>query len=311
MFQNSFLPISSCMFCFTMGRTVVIKQDVEKKCCVKKKPTPQIHIGKYYDINWVYVRGKELGRGAFGVTCLCIDKYTHEVLACKSIPKKECPTVMEDVQWELAIMQHLPQHPNIISLKGAYDDKRAMHIVMELCEGGELFKHIVAKRYYTEREAAVLIRTVMEVVQTCHNHGVMHRDIKPENFMFANEKEDSPLKVIDFGLSTFFQRGQRFSDMVGTPFYMAPEVWMRNYGPEADVWSAGVLLYVLLSGQYPFWADTQLGIAKEVLHGHLDLELAYPWPTISESAKSLLRHMLDRDSGDRYTPQQVLNHPWV
>jgi calcium-dependent protein kinase len=299
------------MFCCIMGRILALKRDAEKMWCMKRKPTPQIHIGKYYDINWVYVRGKELGQGAFGVTCLCIDRYTNEALACKSIPKKECPTVMEDVQRELAIMQHLPQHPNIISLKGAYDDERAVHIVMELCEGGELFNRIITKRFHTEKEVAVLIRTIMEVVQTCHNHGVMHRDIKPENFMFANEKEDSPLKVIDFGSSTFFQRGQRFSDMVGTPCYMAPEVWMRNYGPEADVWSAGVLLYVLLSGRYPFWADTQLEIAEEVLHGHLDLELASPWPIVSESAKSLVRHMLDRDPGVRYTPQRVLNHPWV
>ena len=299
------------MFCCIMGRILALKRDAEKRWCMKKKPTPQIHIGKYYDINQVYVRGKELGRGAFGVTCLCIDRYTNEALACKSILKKEYLTVIEDVQQELAIMQHLPQHPNIISLKGAYDDERAVHIVMELCEGGELLNRIVTKRFHTEKEAAVLIRTIMEVVQTCHKHGVMHRDIKPENFMFANEKEDSPLKVIDFGSSTFFQRGQRFSDMVGIPFYMAPEVWMRNYGPEADVWSTGVLLYILLFGRYPFWADTQLGIAEEVLHGHLDLELASPWPTISESAKSLVRHMLDRDLRVRYTPQRVLNHPWV
>lgn len=92
------------------------------------------------------------------------------------------------------------------------------------------------------------------VSQACHKHGVMHRDLKPENFLFGNKKEAAPLKAIDFGLSVFFTPGERFNEIVGSPYYMAPEVLKRNYGPEIDIWSAGVILYILLCGVPPFWA---------------------------------------------------------
>ncbi|KAK6138326.1 hypothetical protein DH2020_027910 [Rehmannia glutinosa] len=152
-------------------------------------------------------------------------------------------------------MKHMPKHPNIVTLKDTYEDDSAVHIVMELCEGGELFDRIVARGHYTERAAAFVMKTIVEVVQMCHRHGVMHRDLKPENFLFANKKETSPLKAIDFGLSVFFKPGERFNEIVGSPYYMAPEVLKRNYGPEIDVWSAGVILYILLCGVPPFWAE--------------------------------------------------------
>jgi calcium-dependent protein kinase len=94
----------------------------------------------------------------------------------------------------------------------------------------------------------------MHALQHCHKHGVMHRDLKPENFLYANTSETSPLKVIDFGLSVCFKPGDRFSEIVGSPYYMAPEVLKRNYGKEIDIWSAGVILYILLCGVPPFWA---------------------------------------------------------
>jgi calcium-dependent protein kinase len=138
----------------------------------------------------------------------------------------------------------------------------------------------------------------------------MHRDLKPENFLFANKKENSPLKAIDFGLSVFFKPGDRFSEIVGSPYYMAPEVLKRNYGPEVDVWSAGVILYILLCGVPPFWAETEQGVAQAILRGKLDFKRE-PWPKVSDSAKSLVRHMLEPDPKLRYSAQQVLDHPWM
>lgn len=105
-------------------------------------------------------------------------------------------------------MYHLTGQPNIVELKGAYEDRSSVHLVMELCAGGELFDRIIAKGKYTERAAAGLFRTIVEVIQTCHSLGVMHRDLKPENFLFLNKAEDSPLKTTDFGLSVFFKPGQ-------------------------------------------------------------------------------------------------------
>ncbi|KAK4253283.1 hypothetical protein QN277_010607 [Acacia crassicarpa] len=259
-----------------------------------------------------YLLDRELGRGEFGITYLCIDRETRELLACKSISKRKLRTAVdvEDVRREVAIMKLLPKSPSIVRLKEAFEDNNAVHLVMELCEGGELFDRIVARGHYTERAAAAVTRTIVEVVQLCHKHGVIHRDLKPENFLFANKKENSPLKAIDFGLSIFFKPGERFSEIVGSPYYMAPEVLKRNYGPEIDIWSAGVILYILLCGVPPFWAESEQGVAQAILRGHIDFKRE-PWPSISESAKSLVRQMLEPDPKLRLTAKQVLEHPWL
>ncbi|KAF2306392.1 hypothetical protein GH714_017454 [Hevea brasiliensis] len=259
-----------------------------------------------------YLVDRELGRGEFGVTYLCIDRDSRELLACKSISKRKLRTAVdiEDVRREVAIMKHLPKNSSIVSLKEACEDDNAVHLVMELCEGGELFDRIVARGHYTERAAAAVTRTIVEVVQLCHKHGVIHRDLKPENFLFANKKENSPLKAIDFGLSIFFKPGERFSEIVGSPYYMAPEVLKRNYGPEIDIWSAGVILYILLCGVPPFWAESEQGVAQAILRGIIDFKRD-PWPNISESAKSLVKQMLEPDPKHRLTAKQVLEHPWL
>ncbi|PON35048.1 Serine/threonine protein kinase [Parasponia andersonii] len=259
-----------------------------------------------------YVLGRELGRGEFGITYLCTDRETKQALACKSISKRKLRTAVdrEDVRREVAIMSTLPEHPNIVKLKATYEDHENVHLVMELCEGGELFDRIVARGHYSERAAATVAKTIAEVVRMCHANGVMHRDLKPENFLFANKKEHSPLKAIDFGLSVFFKPGEMFSEIVGSPYYMAPEVLKRNYGPEVDIWSAGVILYILLCGVPPFWAETEQGVALAILRGVIDFKRE-PWPQISESAKSLVRKMLEPDPRKRLTAQQVLEHPWI
>ncbi|KAF8399398.1 hypothetical protein HHK36_015262 [Tetracentron sinense] len=259
-----------------------------------------------------YVLGRELGRGEFGITYLCTDRETKEALACKSISKKKLRTAIdiEDVRREVAIMSSLPDHSNIVRLKATYEDNEAVHLVMELCEGGELFDRIVARGHYSERAAANVARTIAEVVRMCHEHGVMHRDLKPENFLFANKREHSPLKAIDFGLSVFFRPGERFSEIVGSPYYMAPEVLKRNYGPEVDIWSAGVILYILLCGVPPFWAETEQGVAQAILRSVIDFKRD-PWPRISDSAKSLVRQMLEPDPRKRLTALQVLEHSWL
>ncbi|XP_022765594.1 calcium-dependent protein kinase 1-like isoform X1 [Durio zibethinus] len=259
-----------------------------------------------------YSLGRKLGQGQFGTTFLCVEKSTGKEYACKSIAKRKLLTDedVEDVRREIQIMHHLAGHPNVISIKGAYEDAVAVHVVMELCAGGELFDRIIQRGHYTERKAAALTRTIVGVVEACHSLGVMHRDLKPENFLFVNQQEDSLLKTIDFGLSIFFKPGEKFTDVVGSPYYVAPEVLRKRYGPEADVWSAGVILYILLSGVPPFWAETEQGIFEEVLHGDLDFE-SDPWPSISESAKDLVRRMLIRDPRRRLTAHAVLCHPWI
>ncbi|KAI3823130.1 hypothetical protein L1987_04560 [Smallanthus sonchifolius] len=267
-------------------------------------------IGK--DIFQRYKIGKELGRGEFGVSYECQDITTGEKVACKKIAKSKLRAEIdvEDVRREVAIMRHMPMHPNIVSYKDVFEDKEAIYLLMELCEGGELFDKIVAKGHYTERAAALVIKTILEVVQTCHKHEVIHRDLKPENFLYAHKGEHASLKAIDFGLSIFFKPGQRFRDIVGSPFYMAPEVLKRNYGEEIDVWSAGVILYILLCGVPPFWAETEEGIAQAIIKGDINF-IRDPWQRVSEDAKKLIKGMLDQNPYDRLTVEEALENQWV
>lgn len=133
-----------------------------------------------------------------------------------------------------------------------------MHIVMDLCAGGELFDSIVEAGNFSEKKAAQVFRKMVEVVHHCHELGVMHRDLKPENFLLTSKGADAELKLTDFGLGVFFKPGERFRDLVGSPYYVAPEVLRKNYSHEADMWSLGVILYILLSGLPPFWGDTEV-----------------------------------------------------
>ncbi|KAI3677060.1 hypothetical protein L1987_86678 [Smallanthus sonchifolius] len=246
----------------------------------------------------IYSLGKKLGQGQFGITFLCTSKETGKEFACKSIAKRKLATKddVEDVRREIQIMHHLAGHPNVISIVGSYEDAVAVHVVMELCAGGELFDRIIQRGHYTEKKAAELTRIIVGVVESCHSLGVMHRDLKPENFLFINEQEEAPLKTIDFGLSMFFKPGEMFTDMVGSPYYVAPEVLRKFYSQECDIWSAGVIIYILLCGVPPFWDETEQGIFDQVLKGDLDFA-SEPWPSISESAKDLQKH----------SP----SHPWV
>ncbi|GMY28175.1 calcium-dependent protein kinase 29 isoform X2 [Fagus crenata] len=270
-------------------------------------PPPPLEVGKilgkqYVDINSIYVLEKELGRGPFGITYLCTEKATGRKYACKSISLRKLVNQkdIEDVKREIHMLQHLTGQPNI----------QHLHLVMELCSGGELFNRIIAKGSYSEREAASIARQIVNVVHVCHFMGVMHRDLKPENFLMVSKDDDSPIKATDFGLSVFIEEGKVYRDIVGSAYYVAPEVLQRNYGKEMDVWSAGVILYILLSGVPPFWGETEKAIFAAILEAKLDLQSS-PWPSISASAKDLITRMLTVNPKKRITAADALEHPWL
>ncbi|CAN1199188.1 Calcium-dependent protein kinase 21 [Linum perenne] len=282
-----------------------------------QKPGDTILGKPFENVRQLYTLGKELGRGQFGITYLCTENSTGHTYACKSILKRKLASKSdrEDVKREIQIMQHLSGQPNIVEFKGCYEDRQSVHLVMELCAGGELFDRIIAKGHYSEKDAAKICREIVNVVHACHFMGVMHRDLKPENFLLSSKDEDATIKATDFGLSVFIEEGfliagKVYRDIVGSAYYVAPQVLRRSYGKEIDIWSAGVILYILLSGVPPFWAENEKGIFDAVLQGEIDFE-SDPWPTISDSAKDLIRKMLTQDPKKRLTSAQVLEHPWI
>jgi len=269
------------------------------------------------EVHQSYTLGRELGRGQFGVTYLAMAKDgSKKLFACKQIHKQRkiiTKEDAEDVRREVAIMYHLNVHPNICELVSSYEDKANVHLVMELCQGGELFDRIVAKGAaggYSEKEAASVFRNIMKVVAQCHALGVIHRDLKPENFLLSDKTDNAILKATDFGLSVFFKPGQVFREIVGSAYYVAPEVLKRYYSHECDVWSAGVILYILLCGVPPFWDETETGIFKLVQKGVYDIT-SPPWDKISASAKDLIKKLLVVNPRQRLTAQQALLHPWL
>lgn len=266
------------------------------------------------DFRSKYKMGKLLGHGQFGNTYSAVDLSTGAKVAVKTIEKKQMllPISVEDVRREVKILDTLSGHENVVQFYASFEDDDLVYIVMELCEGGELLDRILSKKdsRYSEKDAAGIVRQMLRVAARCHLHGVVHRDMKPENFLFKSQKEDSILKATDFGLSDYIKPGKRFHDVVGSAYYVAPEVLKRKSGPESDVWSIGVITYILLCGRRPFWDKTEAGIFNEVLKRKPDFR-EKPWPTISASAKDFVKKLLVKDPRTRLTAAQALSHPWV
>ncbi|KAL8123636.1 calcium-dependent protein kinase 18-like isoform X2 [Apium graveolens] len=266
------------------------------------------------DFDLRYSIGKLLGHGQFGYTYVAVDRSNGDRVAVKKIDKNKMvlPIAVEDVKREVRILKALSGHENVVQFYNAFEDDSYVYIAMELCEGGELLDRILSKKSsrYTEKDAARVVRQMLKVAAECHLHGLVHRDMKPENFLFKSTKEESALKATDFGLSDFIRPGKKFQDIVGSAYYVAPEVLKRKSGPESDVWSIGVITYILLCGRRPFWDKTEDGIFKEVLRNKPDFRRK-PWPTISNGAKDFLNKLLVKEPRARYTAAQALSHPWV
>ena len=202
-------------------------------------------------------------------------------------------------------------HPNIIKIYEVFESERSLYIIMEECKGGEIFdriiEHIQNKQMYSEKDAAIIFQQVMSCIQYCHNKNICHRDLKPENLLYLNpgSEKDNPIKVIDFGLS---QACDRLKTKVGTAYYVSPEILNGNYTHLCDIWSAGVILYILLSGDPPFNGPNDSAIYQKVAQ----MKYTFPenkWKNVSNEAKDLISHMLVPEE-KRYTASQVLEHDW-
>ncbi|XP_050227063.1 CDPK-related kinase 1-like [Mercurialis annua] len=263
-----------------------------------------------------YELGEEVGRGHFGYTCSAKAKkgsMKGQEVAVKVIPKSKMTTAIaiEDVRREVQILRALTGHKNLVQFYEAYEDEDNVYVVMELCKGGELLDRILSRGgKYSEEDAKVVMVQILSVVAYCHLQGVVHRDLKPENFLFSTTEDNSPLKAIDFGLSDYVKPDERLNDIVGSAYYVAPEVLHRSYGTEADMWSLGVVAYIILCGSRPFWARTESGIFRSVLKADPSFDEA-PWPSLSPEAIDFVKRLLNKDYRKRLTAAQALSHPWL
>ncbi|CAI0553734.1 unnamed protein product [Linum tenue] len=231
------------------------------------------HFGNKYEL------GDEVGRGHFGYTCAAKFKKGElkgQQVAVKVIPKVKMTTAIaiEDVRREVKILRALTGHNNLVQFYDAYEDSDNVYIVMELCEGGELLDRILSRGgKYSEEDAKTVMIQILNVVAFCHLQGVVHRDLKPENFLFTSKDEDSQLKAIDFGLSDFVKPDERLNDIVGSAYYVAPEVLHRSYGTEADVWSIGVIaLSKTLTVDELFFLKEQFALLEPNKNGTISLD---------------------------------------
>ncbi|KAJ0248065.1 Serine/threonine-protein kinase PEPKR2 [Hirschfeldia incana] len=249
-----------------------------------------------------YVFGPSIGKGKFGSVRICRSRNNGMDFACKTLKKGE-----ETVHREIEIMQHLSGHPRVVTLHAVYEETDCFHLVMELCSGGRLVDQMVKEGKYSEQRAANVFKDLMLVISYCHEMGVVHRDVKPENILLTGSGK---IQLADFGLAMRIAKGQTLSGLAGSPAYVAPEVISENYSEKVDVWSAGVLLYALLSGVLPFKGDSLDAIFEAVKKGKLDFNSGV-WESVSKPARDLLSRMLTRDESARISADEVLRHPWI
>lgn len=258
---------------------------------------------------------KPIGQGAFGIVYKATEKDTGLVRAIKQVMNDNIKNY-DGFMGEVAALKTL-DHPNIIKLYEVYEDKDCVYLVQEFCEGGELFDFIAEQEKLEEKEAARIFHQITSSILYCHKNCICHRDLKPDNFMLATKKPNSPVKLIDFGLSRSFFKYQdqgtgemlRMETRAGTALYMAPEVLKKDYSNACDTWSLGVILYIMLSGLLPFEGTTDAEIEESIMTLRYDFDDEV-WEGCSESVKDLISKMLVYEK-DRITPKEALSHPWV
>ncbi|TMW62159.1 hypothetical protein Poli38472_009652 [Pythium oligandrum] len=255
-----------------------------------------------------YVIGRQLGTGRFSRVCEATHKHTGATHAVKIIDKgKLSATERELLRTEIAILK-LVTHPNIIRLHEIYEDKQNIYIVTELVSGGDLYSRIDGHNKYTESQARTVMLPLLESIAYIHRLGIVHRDIKPENVLCGDQGD---LKIADFGLSKLVHPEEIMKMPCGTLNYVAPEVLaMLGYGKEADIWSVGVIMYLLVRGVLPFQSKTKNEIIQKTLHAEINLESDPVLSNVSPACKSLLKGLLTKDPSKRLTAQDALKHDW-
>ena len=246
-------------------------------------------------------------------------KLTDEIRAMKVIKKSTADRVRKEedenkedneIKNEINILRSL-DHPNVLKIFEFYSNKESYSIVTEFCEGGDLFQEIVDKGPFREKYCAFVMYQILSAINHCHTLNIIHRDLKPENILIVDkDKNEFPrIKICDFGTSKIFERGITQRKAVGSPYYMAPEVLQKNYTEKCDIWSCGVILYILLSARPPFGGEDDEEIIESVQSGRIDLS-SPPFNRVTKACLDLLKKLLTIDPTKRISAQEALNHKW-
>lgn len=262
-----------------------------------------------------YTFDQKLGSGTFGEVYRVYHKITGDMRAVKRIPKNKI--VRYDQFYNEVISLKTLDHQNIVKLFEIYESEQDVFLVQEMCEGGELFDMIIKKESLSEQEAANIFNQMLNSIIYCHTNAICHRDLKPENFMFESAEPDAKLKLIDFGLSRSFYKIEqsgfgkviKMKTKAGTAFFMAPEVIRGEYTTTCDIWSIGVVLYIMISGFPPFFGNNEHEILDNILALNYDFEDEV-WKNVSEDCKDLIKNLLVPEN-ERLTTDQIKAHPWL
>lgn len=271
------------------------------------------------NIRSCYDLQKELGTGSYGSVCKGKRKVDGSIRAIKTIGKAsaggKCPNEdsesIKKLRQEVQIMKML-DHPGIIKLHETFEDAKNIYLVMELADGGELFERIVSAGHFKETQAASGMKQMLGAILYMHKNKICHRDLKPENFIFSSKAaiDANVLKLIDFGLSASITPGKNFTTKAGTPYYVAPQVLEGSYNESCDIWSCGVIMFVLLCGYPPFYSEQDKQVLKLVTIGKYHYD-KHDWAGVSQDSKNLIDGMLIRNQHKRYTAEQAYNDVWI
>ena len=274
--------------------------------------------GQYRNIEYSYhVDPKILGTGHHGSVRECTDRTTGQRYACKSIRKNDPNVKPGGLAREILLLREM-KHQCIVQSVDVFEDADYVHLVTDLCSGGELFDKIIERSSssdngmpcFDEQEAAHIMYQILTAISYMHEHGVVHRDIKPENILFETTDVDSPIKIIDFGLARKHDEESPMRTVVGTPYYIAPDVLKKSYNKSCDLWSVGVIAYVMLSGYPPFNGPDNSEVYSAVRRGRYRFP-SKDWKYTSREARDFIRNLLQLDTSKRMTVDEALNHPWI
>jgi len=266
--------------------------------------------GKVGTLDDFYHKGSKLAAWFGCSTSKATDKSTGAVYAIQTVSKHTIKNI-NSFKREVTIMKQL-HHPHIIKLHETFEDPHNIHMVFEYCEGSDLFDRISKAGCLTEVQAAVTMQQLLRAVQFLHEQHVCHRDLKPEHLLLVSQEpvETNLLKVIHFAHAVKFEDGQTFQTTDGTPYYVAPETLQGRYTHAVDLWSCGVILYIMLCGYPPFTGTTDVDVLANVRKGDVQFQLD-DWKQVSKSATDLVQQLLQVNAAERCIAKEALKHPWI